>query len=181
MPGAPVKFRAKPTRLLSGLPEIDRILAELPLAPANRIARKGLSVAVRLLARRMRAMVTGGGRDIKKALKGYVKKDKKSKLFVAKAGAVGKQPNDKQEAAAGAKHAKSGKRGVGITGRNIHWWLMGTRRREHDNTKKNTGRMPAHSLVKSAAAAGLSEALAEMEAKCREALAIELAKLGAKK
>ena len=179
MPGAPAKFRAKPTRLFTGLDEIDRRLTELPLAPANRVARKGLSVAVRLLARRMRALVLSGGADVKKALKGYVKKNSRTKLIQAKAGGVGKQGTRAQQREAKAKHAASGKRGVGIGSRNIHWWLMGTTDREHKSGKK-TGRMPGNSVVKTAAASGMNEALEAMAEKCREALAVEVAKLGGK-
>ena len=173
MPGAPLRMRAKPTRLFTGLDEIDRRLKELPLAPANRVARKGLSVAVRLLARRMRALVLSGGADVKKALKGYVKKNPKSKLIQAKAGGVGKQSGKQADAA-------SGKRGVGIGSRNIHWWLMGTKDRKQKKTNRPTGKMPAQDVVKTAAASGMNEALEAMAEKCREALAIEVAKLGGK-
>jgi hypothetical protein len=175
------KFRATPQRLLTGLAEIDRRLSDLPLAPANRIARKGLSVAVRLLARRMRAMVTSGGPTVKKALKGYVRKTQEDggKRITAKAGGVGKQA-DKAAQAAKKKHAASGKRGVGISSRNIHWWLMGTRDRTQKQTGRRTGQMPAQSVVKTAASSGMSEALEAMADKCREALAEEVKKLGGK-
>lgn len=181
MPGAPLKFRAKPQRLMTGLAEIDTILRGLPLAPANRVARKGLSVAVRSLARKMRQLVTTGGKDVKAALKGYVRKTGKTdKKITAKAGGVGPALKREKRAAIKAKHAASGKRGVGISSRNIHWWLMGTDDRTQKKTGRNTGRMPARRVVKTAAASGMTEALALMEAKCREALALEVAKLGGK-
>lgn len=163
------------TRLLTGDKELDAKLAELKIGAANKIARPALTKAARHLLKAMKGRVPPDKKYIKRALGLVVdaKGGKSRNQQRAKVGAaVGK--------AAKVESKRSGKNtgGVGISGANIHWALLGTESRTTDSGKK-TGAMPAQlpGLVRDATTAARSEMLNIMRT---EAMA-GLAKLAAKK
>ena len=144
------------TRLLTGIAELDKKLEGLKIGAANKIARPALTKAARFLLKKMKADVPADKKDVKRALgmrvdaKGGKSKDQQR----AKVGAaVGKAL--KSEARRSGKNAG----GVGIGGRNIHWFLLGTGPRWAGS--KSTGTMPAQlpGLVKDATTAARSEML----------------------
>lgn len=148
---APAK-RRKAVRLVTGDKQIDKMLSQIgDIATANRIARSGLTKAVRVIVKGMKAEVPASAKSVKKTMKGYVKQGKKKGVTLAKAGAVGKQVDGTKD--------RAGKEGVGIASPNVHWFLIGTKRRRPKKKrvmKTSLGRfmgrevkgMPAHPVVK---------------------------------
>lgn len=149
------KYRRVGTRIVTGDKEIDKALGEIAkVGTANRIARSGLLKSVRVVVKGIKAEIPGKQKSIKKWIKGYVKKGKKG-VVNAKAGAVGKQP----DAIDLAGQKRGDKEGVGITARNIHWYLIGTKRRQPKKKSvmktfrgrwmgKEVDEMPAHPAVR---------------------------------
>lgn len=123
------------SRILTGDKEIDRKLERLKTGVANKIVRRGMTKALRLITKGIKSEVPSPYKDAKRAI-GYRfdKKGGASRDQVrAKAGAgVGKQRKPKERG--------KGRRGVGISGANIHWAILGTDERQ---TKTHpTGVMP---------------------------------------
>lgn len=136
-------------RIVTGDVEIDKALAEIAkIGTANRIARSGLTKSIRVIVKGIKSEIPSRHKSVKKAIKGYVKFSKKKGFTEAKAGGVGKQ-----EKPAGGR---GNREGVGITGRNIHWYLMGT-------TRPPVGRQPKKKQVmKTASGRFLGKDVAEM-------------------
>lgn len=113
---------------LTGHKELDRMLRKLADKTAKKAAAGGVRASLTPVAQAMRKGVTASGApaDVKRAARKTIKaKVKKSRGFVgsAKVGfGVGKQREAK----------RSGKRtgGVGISGANVHWFVLGTGQRQ---------------------------------------------------
>ena len=156
---------------LTGDEALIRNLGNVRDSVARKALKKGLAKAMRIIVRSMKAAVPVGLKSMKPAIGGTVGGKKNSKAqFTAKAGAaVGKA--SKVEAKAG-KTAK--RRGVGIGGRNIHWWILGTGSRTVTKTGKNVGSMPA--LASNVIRSGFSGASGQAAEVIKSEIAIELAK-----
>lgn len=161
------------TRILTGDRELDAKLGRLKLSAANKIARRGMVKALRIILKSMKGQVPSNYKDAKRALgfvfdrKGGAKRDQ----VRAKVGAsVGKASK------AAAKKRKS--KGVGITGANIHLMILGTDQRTR-RSGLSTGAMPPilPDIVKGGFAAAGGTAMAAI----REAVTTGLAKEAAKK
>ena len=178
---------AKGFRLLTGDKEIDAALAKIgEPARANRIARAGLTKAVRVILKAVKAEVPSKHKSVKKALGGRIKKNKRKGVVEAKVGAgVGKQKEQKSD--------RSGKEGVGIGFRNVHWYVMGTKERRPYKKKvmktaptaafpdgrfmgKRVGPMPAHPIVKDGYAKSKESAMHALREGCKNALLQEVHK-----
>jgi hypothetical protein len=155
---------------LTGDKQLIRNLNGIRDSVARRAIKKGLTKAVRLAAKAMKAAVPVNLKGMKPAIAGRIGVTKRKGLFFAKAGAaVGKA--FKKE----AKTPKSGKRkGVGIGGRNVHWWILGTGPRTVEKTGKYVGAMPAMApdVIKQGFAASSGQAAAAIKSE----IAAELAK-----
>lgn len=113
------------TRLLLGQKELDAKLRHLKLAGANKIARKALSKALTLALRAMKQKVPPQYKEAKRVL---------GKRMDRKGGPGKDQHRAKVGAAVGKAFAVVGEertggvnRGVGIGGRTIHWFILGTK------------------------------------------------------
>lgn len=156
-------------RILTGDKEIDRKLKFLERRAANRAARAGLAAGGRVLVKAIKQEVPSHLRTVKKAFGSRVKKDKRAGVTQAKAGAaVGKRPRGKP-----AKRSSAA--GVGISRRNIHWWILGTGPRTQKKTGRATGRMPQHPVVKTA----LAKTRPDVVRKIAETVNIQLLRLAA--
>lgn len=174
------------TRLLTGNKEIDQILQTMEVGAANKIARPALTKGARILLKAQKVGVPPDKKYIKRALGMRVD---------AKGGATKDQPRAKVGAGVGNAAKASKKRetvdlgkgtntkirrvsGVGISGRNIHWALLGTESRTTD-AGKSTGAMPPQvpGLIKDATTA----AMPEVKAAIRDEAKRKLAALAVKK
>lgn len=152
--------RAPAVRTILGIPELDARLEGLQLAVANRVARGALAKGARLAAKKIKAEIPSGQKQLRKAIGSSAKKQKRgpNKGWVeAKAGAAvgkkaAKQKAEAEQTKAQRKAAK--KAGVGISAANIHWYIMGTAERTVKKTGQRVGRMPANPVVQKAMASG---------------------------
>lgn len=125
-------------RLLTGVKELDEKLEQLKLGVANKIARPALTKAARHLLKSAKAKVPPDMKAAKRALGLVVdtKGGKSRNQQRAKVGAgVGKA--NKFEAKRSGKNSG----GVGISGKNIHWFVLGTGERK-TKSGKSSGSMP---------------------------------------
>lgn len=160
----PKTFRA----ILTGVPAFDAKCRRLAGPALNRIARSGIRSAKTVVVQAMRAAAPT--ESLRQAIGGRMLKSKEG--FGAKAGGgVGKRMGSK-----GAKpRVGRGTKGVGISARNIHWYVLGTDERETGSVQRrnklqgkyrkptghaihSTGRMPAHPFIARAALASQSAA-----------------------
>lgn len=133
------RFRKAGTRLLVGIDDLDAKLADLQLSAANKIVRPALTKGARYLVKKIKSRVPPKKKDAKRAI-GFV------------VDAKGGKSKNQQRAKVGAGVGKafksipkrSGKNsgGVGISGRNIHWFILGTKERVRDTDGRSTGAMP---------------------------------------
>jgi hypothetical protein len=131
---------------------------------ARRAIKKGLTKAVRILTKGMKAQVPVNLKSMKRAIGGRIGSGHRGK-FTAKAGAaVGK--------AAKAEPRPRKNRGVGIGGSNIHWWILGTGQRT--SSRGPTGAMPA--MAAHVIKAGFSSAAGQAAEVIKSEISAELAK-----
>lgn len=121
---------------VSGVQELERAFRELSKGMANRIVRPGLAKAGRLAVKKVKAAVPSRYKGVRKAIKSRSIKTKYNSgvAGVKVGGGVSRKRGEKQG-------DRSGKKGVGIGARNVHWWFLGTRQRRTKNGRR-TGRMP---------------------------------------
>jgi hypothetical protein len=139
---------------------------------ARKAMRKGIGKAVRVIAKGIKSHVPVDMKQIKPLIGTKVGKAKvgsEKGLFTAKAGTgVGRtfKKVAKRGEVAGAKQ-----KGVGISGRNIHWWIMGTGERR--SRLRNTGKMPAQApdIVQQGFSSAAGEAKAVIAREVRAGLA----------
>lgn len=169
------------SRILTGDAELDAKLSRLKkTGTANRIARSGMAAQLRVLVKGIKAQVPSTLKDAKRTVSSVF--DRKGKGFTVRAKAgfgVGKGFK-------AAPKSRSGRSGVGISGRNIVWFAMGTGPRATKTVDKlgrqphSTGRMAPdpklQAAVKAAVAAKKSEMQKSLRDKCLAALAREAAK-----
>jgi len=162
-------YRKAGTRLMTGVEELDKKLAELKTGAANKIARPVLSKGARVLLKKMKAGVPPDKKSAKRAL-GMVVDTKGGKSRNQQRAKVGASVGKASKAEAKRSGKNSG--GVGISGQNIHWSILGTKKRA-TSSGKNTGSMPPilPDLVKNATTAAKSEMLSEMVAEGQKRLA----------
>jgi hypothetical protein len=124
---------------VSGVSELDRVFRELSKGMANKIARPGLAKAGRLAAKKVKASIPARYKGIRKAIKSRSVKTKFNGGIAGVkigAGVARKKESDKD---------RSGKKGVGIGARNVHWWFVGTGERKTKSGKR-TGLMPKQAV-----------------------------------
>jgi hypothetical protein len=120
---------------VAGLSDLENVFKQLQKGVANRIARPGLAKAGRLAVKKIKAAIPSRYKGVRKAIKSRSIKTKfNSGVAGVKVGAgVSRKRGEKSE--------RSGKKGVGIGARNVHWWFLGTKERRTKNGRR-TGRMP---------------------------------------
>jgi len=141
---------------VTGVPELDRVFRELSKGMANKIARPGLVKAGRVAAKKVKASIPSRYKGIRKAIKSRSVKTKFNGGVAGVkvgAGVARKKESDKD---------RSGKKGVGIGARNVHWWFVGTGERKTKSGKR-TGRMPKQ-------AAGVSDVLMSAKGELNEVI-----------
>ncbi len=125
-------------RIITGVSSIDRKLKKFKASPANRIARAGLRKGASLAAKQIKKEVPAKLKTVRASIGSSVK-TKKGNVTAKVGAAVGKRRS---------KPKRTTKTGVGISDRNIHWWVLGTDRRRKKSTGQNVGKMSANGVVK---------------------------------
>lgn len=180
----PKTFRA----VLTGVPAFDAKLRRLAGPALNRITRSGLRAANNVTVQAMRAAAPT--ESIRQAIGGRMLKSKEG--LGAKAGAgVGKKMGPKGE----KPRVGRGTKGVGISARNIHWYVLGTQERETGSVLRrnklqgkyrkstghaihSTGKMPAHGFIAQAALASQGTARDTLRTAIRRGIEREYYKAG---
>lgn len=165
-------------RILLGVAELDEKLMALKQGTANRVARSGLIKGARLAAQKIKHEVPGHLKTVRAAIGHSVKQTRFSgragRWTLARAGAAVGLPSSNIPRA-----RRSTRDGVGMSTRNLHWFIMGTK----DRFRKDgswTGRMPKFPAVKRAMAKYGTEIMTRIAAGAREQLDRELRKLAKK-
>jgi len=179
--------------IITGDKELNALLQRLPVAVEKKIARQALSQALTIEVKAMKAAVPANMKDARQAIGKRLGKNKRKGIIEAKAGAAvgfNKSKTKKIEGKIEAKRA--GKPGVGISPRNIHWFILGTQQRTRGvkihrlksgnvkmltgNTVANTGQMPGKPFIRQAALSVQSQVQAKIEEVIRQKLDQEIAK-----
>lgn len=177
-----------PIIVLTGDKQLDERLQMLASdAGIDRVSRQGVRAAIKIIARTQQALAPAG--SVRSALGSRMLR--KSEGIGAKAGGgVGKQF---------VPGKRLGRKGVGISARNIHWWLAGTAERWTGETRVGTnshkrgakpqrvltggsrhytGRMPAHGIIREAASLAAIPAQKALQVTVRRGIEREWKKLG---
>ena len=126
---------------LTGDGALIKMLDELAPAKARQGARTGLAKAMRLLAKQMKAQVPAGHKKLKPLIGSRAEGTKKDAFAAKVGGAVGDAYKKT------ARRGKKKRSGVGISGRNIHWLMIGTKqRRQKMRASSTAGKAAARSL-----------------------------------
>jgi len=129
--------------------QLDRNIKRLQKEFPRKICRKALAELAKTSVKKIKATIPGRLRGIRKAIKWRHKKARYSKFGpeVKVGGGVGKQKQTAGEATS-TKNRK-GRPGVGLDGRNIHWWFLGTDKRYTGSKRKRVGRAKGKAIFAS--------------------------------
>jgi hypothetical protein len=124
---------------VQGLADIQEKLAHLAGKGASKLLRSGVGAGMTVLAQSLRAAVnnTAAPSDVKRAARKWIGKryakggTSRTGKTTRAAAKVGFAVGFKKAAlhAQAAKHAASGEKGVGLSAANIHWFVLGTKKR----------------------------------------------------
>lgn len=123
------------TARVTGVPELQRVFREFKRSAANRIAGPAVRKSASFAAKQVKAEIPSRYKAIRKAI-GW-----RSIKTRFNAGAVGAKVGAAVGKAVPQPKARTGRKGVGIGKRNIHWWFLGTAERRQ-KAGRRTGRMP---------------------------------------
>ena len=155
---------------LTGDKKLMKTLAKVRDSVARKAMRKALGKAVRIIAKGIKAQVPTDLKQMKPLIGTKTGKTRRES-FTAKAGAgVGKGYGKI------GKRSGNNKQGVGISGSNIHWWVMGTGNRT--SSKGPRGIMPPQ--AKEIVTAGFSASASAAADVIRTDIAATLAAVKAK-
>lgn len=161
---------------VSGFEDLDRVFRELSKGMANRIARLALGKAGRFAVKKIKASIPSRYKGIRKSIKSRSIKTKYNGGFAGNK--VGAGVSRKKET---TKKSRSGRKGVGIGARNVHWWFFGTAERR-TRAGKRTGRLPKQAVgVSNVVAAAKSEIAAILKTNIETGIEKEAARLAKKR
>lgn len=122
---------------ITGDRKLDRTLRHMRTTAARRAVNLGTKKTAMAASKDVKAAIPSNNKGARKAIGWRSLKKREAPGGGAKIGAsVGRGGKAKAT-------DRSGRRGVGIHARNIHWWYLGTQARR-TKSGKSTGRMPAH-------------------------------------
>lgn len=177
--------------ILTGDKELDEALEILAgHKKARSISRSGLGAYLTVCKKGIKSATPGSMKDLRKDIGQRIMPDRANKkVTIGKVGyAVGKGGKAMQE----PKVDRGGRPGKGISGRNVHWWIMGTTDRHTGSIKgkptgkpvRYTGKMPALSPpgpVETGMAAVRGQAVSAMRERIAKRIEAETNKLKGKK
>jgi hypothetical protein len=179
-------------RIVTGIREVDQKLDKLARSEANKIARKSVNAGLSSLAKSLRSAIANYSNispEMKKALRKTVGKRFITGGRAARFGVAAKVGLGVGKGYSGTKERKRfGRRGVGISGNNVHWAARGTderytgsrtyrtktgsqrEKRKTRGPRRYRGAMPQIAVVKIAGRQGLSSVRAVMLEKALQAI-----------
>lgn len=124
---------------------IERLQKEFP----RKICRKALAELAKTSVKKVKAVIPGRYRGVRKAIKWRHKKARYAKFGpeVKVGGGVGKQKKISGDAT--STKTRKGRAGVGIDSRNVHWWFFGTDKRTTGMKRKRAGRVKGKAVFTS--------------------------------
>ncbi len=153
-------------KFLTGDKALDRRLQEVGTRIANKAVAAGIRAGLTTISKAIRSEIDNP--RVRKAIGSRFKRKRTKGITSAKVGGgVGRR---------GAKPARRGRAGVGITKENVHWYLLGTAQRANQHGH-NRGRMPPHPAVKLGFAKSQSSAMAKVSERIRSTIDREVNKL----
>lgn len=174
------------TRISTGIPEIDRKLEKLARSDANKIARAGINGGLTVLTSAIRSAITtsDASPSMKRALKRtigrrFVTSGRKATKYGASAKAGLGAGSGRKKGTHGTKDRHK-RRGVGLSGNNVHWAALGTKQRwtgsrtNRGSTRltghkrRYTGSMPSIDVVREAGKNGISSVRRVIEERARQ-------------
>lgn len=117
---------------VEGVAEVLKVLDGLKLSIANKIARPALNKAASRGAKIVKAKIPSRYKSVRKAIGWRPGKAKYNQGVVSSKVGAGVGQNKKDGGGkrtirrATSTRDRTGRKGVGIDGRNVHWWFMGT-------------------------------------------------------
>lgn len=158
--------------VLTGDKLLDRKLQRLERRAANKIASNAIRGGLRIIVKAIKKEIPSSAKSARKAIGSRFERGKPGKPAAAKAGAgVGIKRTGVRP-----KSSKSG--GVGISGSNIHWYILGTEGRTQKTTDRYTGVMPAEGAVRRGAIKSRQAVKTKMLELVRKGIAKEARKRG---
>ena len=122
--------------VVTGDKKLDKLLRTMRVTAARRATNLGMKKAVQQLAKDIKSTIPSRYKGVRKAVGWRSMKVEEAPGGGAKVGAaVGKKLKKITQT------DRTGRKGVGIDARNIHWWFMGTGQRK-TKTGRRTGSMP---------------------------------------
>jgi hypothetical protein len=118
---------------IEGLQELTRLFREMETNSGRRIVKAALRAAVNEIAKEMRRELSPKVKEARKAIRHIVKGSKRvtAKVGVHVGRGRSKQPKNNAPSRVG--------RGVGIGAPNVHWWIMGTKKRYRGQKRSAPG------------------------------------------
>jgi hypothetical protein len=169
------------TEPLKGMDDLVRNLTNIKNVVGKKAAKAGIQAGMTVLMKGIRngAGSSRASEDVKAAARKTVgKKLKKIQSdYIGKIGfGIGAGGKKAAVTKAMARHGEKG--GVGLSGRNIHWFALGTKTRKQATTGRATGSVSnvLAGIVSSAAKSTSSEMLAAAGDKVKKVLAADAAK-----
>lgn len=153
---------------VTGDAALDALLREMAGKVADKAIMSGLRAGLSHVTKAIRGEIPQP--SVRKAIGNKLKKYR-SGTVVAKVGA-GVGPRTRKELGPRGKRP-----GVGISGRNVHWYILGTKQRTQKKTGRRTGQMPANGAVRRGWAKSESTCMAAIQSKTSAVLTKEMAKL----
>ena len=121
--------------VVTGDKKLDKLLRRMRGTAARQATNLGMKKATQQLAKDIKSTIPSRYKGVRKAVGWRNMKVREAPSGGAKVGAaVGKKENKTTQ------KDRTGRKGVGIDARNIHWWFMGTRQRK-TKTGRRTGSM----------------------------------------
>jgi len=147
--------------VLTGQKELDRKLSEMSRSVVRKVAAPAVQRALTIMKKSIQSEIPPKYKSAKRSIGKRFNKAKtggNKGMVVAKVGA-GVAAKTKAKAV-----DRKGKRGVGLSPRNIHWAILGTQRRQSKKTNADRGKMPATlaDVVKSGIAKSEGQAMSQM-------------------
>jgi hypothetical protein len=164
---------------IDGIEEVIKGLSDIADKGIKKAAKQGINAALNTLAKSLRQAVNGtslGGEakaEARKAVGKRLKKKEGQEDYSGKVGFGVAQSKSKRQAAK-ARASDATKKGVGLSGGDIHWFVLGTA--ERHTAKRATGKMGADPVLSSAMEKMLADApkaIEAMAAKVKKTLADE--------
>ena len=169
---------------LKGLDRLQRTLTAIGDKASRKAAKAGVNAGMTVLTRHIRKWVNAspGSPRVKKAARTTIGKSFKfgpRGVPQAKGGfGVGRQSKGRKEKAT-LRAADKTKKGVGISASDIHWFVLGTKKREQTTTGRSTGKVSPvlKGIIPAAVQTAGGPMLTAAANKVRQVLAAEAAKL----